>query len=224
MKKYRTVEEIRRINLQSVVKKCGGMEAFLELMPNRNRGYFDQISNASIHSGTKKPRTMGSDVARAIEEETREKLNLEDGWFDHDHSFDGRLEKLLDGQTIVPIVTDKYFLECDAESPSENHVFTTLKFKGQGLAFVVKKNDMSPSLGVNDLVIIDTGIIPDSDQKDVVLFKYKDSILLRNYTTPEEGEIELMPQNKDYAPLYTSNKHKFYIFGVVVEHRKYLKK
>lgn len=77
----RTIEEIRRLRLIELRDKYKGIA---ELNEARGKSRIDstltQIVNGSVGSKTGKPKTMGSDLARSIEQD----LKLERGWMDND--------------------------------------------------------------------------------------------------------------------------------------------
>lgn len=77
----RTIEEIRRLRLVELRDKYKGIA---ELNEARGKSRIDstltQIVNGSVGSKTGKPKTMGSELARSIEED----LKLERGWMDND--------------------------------------------------------------------------------------------------------------------------------------------
>lgn len=78
----KTVEEVRRIRLKMLINEVGGTAADL----NRATGKIDrdstysQILNQSLGSKTKKPKQMGSPLARALEDA----LGKPTGWMDTD--------------------------------------------------------------------------------------------------------------------------------------------
>jgi hypothetical protein len=74
-----TVDETRRQRLELLIKKFGTIAALnAELDMDRTDATFSQIRNQAVHSKSGKPRVMGDDLARKIEE----KLGLERGWMD----------------------------------------------------------------------------------------------------------------------------------------------
>lgn len=75
-----TVSETRRTRLSMLVKQHGdSLAALNELLGlDRTDATLSQIRTQSKHSKTGKPRVMGDELARKIEE----KLGLERGWMD----------------------------------------------------------------------------------------------------------------------------------------------
>lgn len=76
----KTVEENRRDWLVALIEQHGSIAALnIKLDRDRTDATLSQIKNQSTHHKTGKPRTMGSEVARDIEE----KLGLERGALDY---------------------------------------------------------------------------------------------------------------------------------------------
>lgn len=80
MQNMKTVEENRRDWLVALIEQHGSIAALnIKLDRDRTDATLSQIKNQSTHHKTGKPRTMGSEVARDIEE----KLGLERGALDY---------------------------------------------------------------------------------------------------------------------------------------------
>jgi hypothetical protein len=80
METMKTVEENRRDWLVALIDQHGSIAALnIKLDRDRTDATLSQIKNQSTHHKTGKPRTMGSEVARDIEE----KLGLERGALDY---------------------------------------------------------------------------------------------------------------------------------------------
>lgn len=83
--RMRTVEEIRRANLQALVDQHSGMANLCEKLgyARNETATLTRILNANVrHDRGGKPYNMGSPMAREMEE----KLLLEVGWMDNVHS------------------------------------------------------------------------------------------------------------------------------------------
>lgn len=77
----RTVEEVRRVRLGMLAKEFTSYaELNARLGRNRRDSGLSQIANESENSKGGKPKVMGSDVARALEEACAKPL----GWMDTD--------------------------------------------------------------------------------------------------------------------------------------------
>lgn len=84
----RTVEEIRRANLQVLVDQQSGMANLCEKLgyARNETATLTRILNANVrHDRGGKPYNMGSPMAREMEE----KLLLEVGWMDNSHDQEG---------------------------------------------------------------------------------------------------------------------------------------
>ncbi len=74
-----TIDETRRQRLEELIVQHGSIASLNEALGYaRTDATLSQIRNRSPHSRTGKPRTMGDDVARSIEQT----LNLPVGWMD----------------------------------------------------------------------------------------------------------------------------------------------
>ncbi len=78
-----TISEIRRLNLRALIKEHGSAAALCQRVPRLANSYISQILHATPNQSGR-PRSMGDDVARRIEES----LGLPDGWMDQLHSAD----------------------------------------------------------------------------------------------------------------------------------------
>jgi hypothetical protein len=82
--RVKTIAETRRARLQMLLDKHGTLAAINDLIElPRTDATLSQIKNQSPHHKTGKPRSMGDDMARRIEE----KLDLETGWMDTPPSY-----------------------------------------------------------------------------------------------------------------------------------------
>lgn len=83
--RMQTISETRLIRLQMLVKKHGGSLAKLNeaLGLDRTDATLSQIRTKAPHSRTGKPRVMGDELARKIED----KLALSHGWMDTPPSY-----------------------------------------------------------------------------------------------------------------------------------------
>lgn len=78
----KTVEEVRRIRLKMLVHEAGGTLADLNRITGKTHrdSTYSQILNQSAGSKTDKPKTMGSPLARSLEQHCRKPV----GWMDTD--------------------------------------------------------------------------------------------------------------------------------------------
>lgn len=78
----KTVEEVRRIRLKMLVNEAGGTLADLNRITGKSDrdSTYSQILNQSVGSKTDKPKTMGSPLARSLEQHCGKPT----GWMDTD--------------------------------------------------------------------------------------------------------------------------------------------
>lgn len=98
IKAMKTIAETRLIRLNMLIKQFNDSLAELNEAVGlvRTDSSLSQIRNKSAHSKTGKPRTMGDDMARKIEN----KLNLEIGWMDTPPSY-AELNGLSDPKAMM---------------------------------------------------------------------------------------------------------------------------
>lgn len=78
----KTVEEIRVARLEQLIEEAGGsIQAVADRM-KRTHSQISQLKTMAPHSVTKKPRTIGSDLAREFELA----FGKPRGWMDHEES------------------------------------------------------------------------------------------------------------------------------------------
>lgn len=80
----RPIEEIRRVNLRTLIQQHGGQRAFGDAAGIKNPAQISQWVNGLRNSKTGKPRLMSGATARAIEVA----LSLHPGWMDTAHDDD----------------------------------------------------------------------------------------------------------------------------------------
>ncbi|WP_294261548.1 hypothetical protein [uncultured Comamonas sp.] len=80
MQKMKTCSEIRHENLLKVIEEAGSLQVVADRL-DKSHAQISQLKTQAKHSGTGKPRVIGDDMARLIEE----KFQLEIGWMDNPH-------------------------------------------------------------------------------------------------------------------------------------------
>lgn len=73
-----TIDEIRHANLLRLIERYGGTQVVAERV-GRSHAQISQLKNRNKHSGTTRPRVIGDDVARALENA----FELPRGWMDN---------------------------------------------------------------------------------------------------------------------------------------------
>jgi len=76
----KTCSEIRHDNLLDIIKQVGSVQAVADRL-EVSYARISQLKTRARHPATGKPRGIGDDTARLIEE----KFGLEHGWMDHEH-------------------------------------------------------------------------------------------------------------------------------------------
>lgn len=76
----KTSAEIRLDNLREVIRQAGSLQAVADKL-DKSHAQISQLNTQAKHSTTGKPRTIGDDIARLIEE----RFGLEIGWMDNIH-------------------------------------------------------------------------------------------------------------------------------------------
>lgn len=77
----KTIDEIRRDNIQVLIDEHGGNKSLADLL-GKSEAQVSQLLHGSKDSKTGKPRGMNNTTARSIEA----KCGKERGWLDNDHS------------------------------------------------------------------------------------------------------------------------------------------
>ena len=102
----RTVEEVRRENLVTLIASKGGQRPFAEAAGIKNPAQVSQWVNRSPNATTGKPRVMSGTTARAIETA----LGLPSGWMDTHHSDDAPpVSPFLETETLPGYVRFELF-------------------------------------------------------------------------------------------------------------------
>lgn len=77
----KTSSEIRHENLIKIIEGVGSLQTVADRL-EKSHAQISQLKTQAKHSTTGKPRVIGDDMARLIEE----RFNLEVGWMDNVHS------------------------------------------------------------------------------------------------------------------------------------------
>lgn len=85
MSPMKTSSEIRHANLLTLIEEAGSIQAVAEKL-GKDHAQISQLKTQAKHSKTGKPRLIGDDIARLIEE----RFELEIGWMDNLHE-DGQV-------------------------------------------------------------------------------------------------------------------------------------
>jgi hypothetical protein len=83
----KTSSEIRHANLLTLIEEAGSIQAVAERL-GKDHAQISQLKTQAKHSKTGKPRLIGDDIARLIEE----RFELEIGWMDNPHKVGDQLQ------------------------------------------------------------------------------------------------------------------------------------
>ncbi len=81
MMPMKTSSEIRHENLLKIIESVGSLQTVADRL-EKSHAQISQLKTQAKHSTTGKPRVIGDDMARLIEE----RFNLEVGWMDNVHT------------------------------------------------------------------------------------------------------------------------------------------
>lgn len=107
MPQMKTCSEIRHENLLKVIEEAGSLQVVADRL-DKSHAQISQLKTQAKHSNTGKPRVIGDDMARLIEE----KFELEVGWMDNTHDTSGEKPIPLQPTSSWPFLV----------SPSRLHV------------------------------------------------------------------------------------------------------
>lgn len=168
-----TVEEIRTVNLNALIKKYGGFQAFAEKV-ERERSQIEQWARNYLNAQGN-PRYISSKSCRRIEKI----LSIQDGWMDQDHSGESR-EKTTTGQAFTKKPDESVFDVLDIKAacgsgivnldhpevikrlimPSKKalELIGSANRNGQIRVITATKDSMLPTIKPNDLLFVDTTV------------------------------------------------------------------
>lgn len=137
------------------------------------------------------------------------------------------------GSMKVPVISyvqaGVWTPECDARNLEGNidYVFSTGNFSQGTFALKIKGKSMEPDFVEGDLILIDPELSPQPGDY-VVAKNGEDEATFKKYRArgvTEDGKeiFELVPMNEDFA-VRSSAKERFNIIGVLVEHRRLMRR
>ena len=137
------------------------------------------------------------------------------------------------GGLKVPIISyvqaGVWSAQCDVRNLEGNidYVLTTGDFSQCTFALKIKGKSMEPEFVEGDLIIVDPELSPQPGDY-VVAKNGEDEATFKKYRARGVGEdgkevFELVPLNDDFA-VRSSAKEKFNIIGVLVEHRRLIRR
>jgi SOS-response transcriptional repressor LexA len=227
------VDEIRRENLAVLVTEAGGVTGLANKL-GKDPAQVSQWLNASINSGTGKPRGIRSSTCRAIEEKCGKSV----GWMEVDHSapdsgardFDENVSPAFIGSRPIPVISAVQAGALkDMENPYEPgdgyavEYTDDMKLSRWTFGLDVDGVSMMPEFRPGDRIIVDPELSPNPGDF-VVARNGSDQATFKKYRPrgiDGQGNMifELVPLNDDYPTLRSDTEHLI-VLGVMVEHRK----
>ncbi|MBS7328981.1 MAG: S24 family peptidase [Oxalobacter sp.] len=197
-----TVEEIRTVNLNALIKKYGGFQAFAEKV-ERERSQIEQWARNYLNAQGN-PRYISSKSCRRIENI----LSLPDGWMDQDHA-----EKSEDSQkrdivytSLVPIrgsaklgESDNYFVDMQyPPGAGDGNIIFPTRDKD---AYAVKcdGDSMLPRIKHGEYAIIEPN--REVNPGDEVLVQDKDGqVMIKVFSRRVDGRVYFESINAAHLP------------------------
>jgi len=225
----KTIDEIRRENLATLVGEAGSITALAKTL-DRDVAQVSQWLNGSINSGTGKPRGIRSSSCRFIEEQ----CGKPSGWMEVEHvdapsdkSFDVNVSPLMLASRPIPVISSVQAGALrDMENPYEPGDGYAIEYtedqKLSRWAFCldVEGLSMSPRFQPGDRLFVDPDRSP-SPGNFVVARNGSNQATFKKYRPrgmdANGNEIfELVPLNDDF-PTLRSDQEKLIVIGVVTE-------
>lgn len=236
-----TIDEVRRQNLEIAIKRAGSGAKLAEAAKT-SPAYLSQIKNRTPDSKSGTPKTMGDAMARRIEAAIGEP----NGWMDVAHSesstpathpqsnaFDENVVPAPLSLRPIPVISSVQAGALrDMESPylpgaGYAYEYTDADLSAWAFALDVDGHSMSPDFRPGDRIIVDPEITPNpgdyviarNGSEQATFKKYRP----RGIDASGNMVFELVPLNDDYPTLRSDTEH-LTVIGVVVEHRKKLRR
>ena len=212
-----TIEEIRRTNLQTLVSEYGGVGKLAEVI-GKDQSQLSQWINASINSGTGKPRGIRSSTCRHIEEKCGKPI----GWLEEDHSIETvalvlpeiqqgyiRLD-YLDIQSSAghgkvadaypPLIQNLNVLEDWAlQSFGKNAVEKIKIINNSG-------DSMSPTIQDGDILFVDVSRRA-FEAEGIYVLDWNGRLLTKRLVAQQDGRLAIISDNPSYQPEYINEKN-----------------
>lgn len=150
------ITDIRRDNLRALIRECGGNASELvRRVPRLTSAYVSQLLHQSPNDRSGKPRGMGDDVARRLEQF----MNKPPGWMDTPHAAEApapyaaaNIAETPRAQGIVPVIS---WVQAGREVPAavwepdpSNHILVARKYGPDAYALRVRGDSMvDPATG-----------------------------------------------------------------------------
>lgn len=222
-----TIYEIRHTNLLTLIADYGSLANLNEALGRkRNDAALALIKNKSI-GFRGKIRNMGPTLARLIEE----KLNLDEGWMDKDHS-KAKLSQSMEafaekaGFKAIPLLTLEEAAQLTPNTPMNSDQYEDFTYFRKSapdncFAVIISGQGMAPYYLDGDIVIIEPR---EPKPSELVLAKGKDyegnpctfgKYRPGRFNSEGKEYFELASFNEDY-PVMRSDQRDYEILGVMI--------
>lgn len=205
-----TIDEIRRKNLELLIREHGSLTAFAAAI-ERSDSQVSQWVNASVNSGTGNPRGMRSDSCRRIETMTHKPKGWMDAPHDEDASFRALQVKQADQSTfaqldvqavcgngrLAPDHPEVVSMMTMPVGMAQSLLGTTNRL---GLVKIVSaaNDSMTPTIEPDDLLFVDTSIV-EYTSEGVYLLVHDKGLICKRLSRPGK-DIIVSSDNSYYKP------------------------
>lgn len=190
----RTIDEIRRDNLETLIAEQGGVGLLANRIGHKNNTQISQWRNASVDQKTGKPRVVSNESARLLELTCNRPL----GWMDNQH--DDPNTSAAPPLSIVPLISwvQAGSWTTIADYPHElQNVETSYRARRHTFAVKVRGDSMQPKFPDGCIIIVE----PDEEAthgKYVVVRQNGDSEATFKQLIADGGTLFLRPVNDRY--------------------------
>lgn len=214
----KTVDQMRRENLETLVREAEGINAFVK-KTNKSDPQVRQWLNATPHCVTKKPRVIGHESAREIEEICGKLI----GWMDHDWSG----QNIREGYRVVNSLKMPLDVEAHDHSqqafiqiePSERWVRDNLGAIDINTLWIMESHDdsMRPTILRDDIVFLSSAV-QSFDSDGIYVITLDDHVAIRQLIK-DRNRIDIRPHNSVYNPqsVEAENSQRLRILGRVMK-------
>lgn len=231
----KTINEIRRSNLEVLIEERGSLRAFAEYI-EKSPAQVSQWRNASVDSKTGKPRVVGDATARYIEE----KVGKQKGWMDSSHGIEAKVlspvPEVHGTMAVAPISIKIPLLNVTASMGNGSDVVVdelaleTITIHQQwadrvlrpysntrNLAFIHAIGDsMSPTFSDGDILLVDTWDKSVTADK-IYVIEAHDRLFIKRVRQRIDGAFEISSDNPAVKTVDVLNgDHQLKVKGRVV--------
>ncbi|AVL70846.1 helix-turn-helix transcriptional regulator [Oligella urethralis] len=208
------INEIRRINLQTLANQSGGVGKLAEKL-GKDQSQVSQWIVGSINSATGKRRGMRADTCREIEKV----MNKPRNWLDQDHHID---ESNGDDEAYIQLA----YLEVESAAGDgmiapefqptlrKLEVLEEWAYQNFGtnaiekIRIITNKGDsMSPTIQDGDILFVDI-TAKTFEAEGIYVINFNDVLLTKRLVVQQDGRLAIVSDNREaYEPIYISSKN-----------------